>query len=60
THMNDWKEFFDMKVTANNESIIGSILKPEKIINSALILIIHIVGFVAAAILIFKKKDILS
>ncbi|MBC7722422.1 MAG: ABC transporter permease subunit, partial [Pedobacter sp.] len=47
THMNDWKEFFDMKVTANNESIIGSILKPEKIINSALILIIHIVGFVA-------------
>ena len=60
THMNDWKEFFDMKVTANNESIIGSVLKPEKIINSALILIIHIVGFVAAAILIFKKKDILS
>ena len=60
THMNDWKEFFDMKITANNESIIGSVLKPEKIINSALILIIHIVGFVAAAILIFKKKDILS
>ena len=60
THMNDWKEFFDMKVTENNESIIGSILKPEKIINSILVLLIHIVGFVAAAIIIFKKKDILS
>ena len=60
THMNDWKEFFDMKVTENNESIIGSILKPEKIINSILVLLIHTVGFVAAAIIIFKKKDILS
>ena len=60
THMNDWKEFFDMKVTENNESIIGSILKPEKIINSILVLLVHIVGFVAAAIIIFKKKDILS
>lgn len=60
THMNDWKEFFDMKVTDTNESIIGSVLKPEKIINSILVLLIHIVGFVTAAIVIFKKKDILS
>jgi len=60
THMNDWKEFFDMKVTETNESIIGSVLKPEKIINSILVLLIHIVGFVTAAIIIFKKKDILS
>jgi ABC-2 type transport system permease protein len=60
THMNDWKEFFDMKVTDTNESIIGSVLRPEKIINSILVLLIHIVGFVTAAILIFKKKDILS
>lgn len=60
THMNDWKEFFDMKVTDTNESIIGSVLRPEKIINSILVLLIHIVGFVTAAIIIFKKKDILS
>jgi ABC-2 type transport system permease protein len=60
THMNDWKEFFDMKVTDTNESIIGSVLRPEKIVNSILVLLIHIVGFVTAAILIFKKKDILS
>jgi ABC-2 type transport system permease protein len=58
--MNDWKEFFDMKVTDTNESIIGSVLRPEKIVNSILVLLIHIVGFVTAAILIFKKKDILS
>jgi ABC-2 type transport system permease protein len=60
THMNDWKEFFDMKVTETNESIIGSVLRPDKIINSILVLLVHIVGFVTAAILIFKKKDILS
>jgi len=60
THMNDWKEFFDMKITDTNESIIGSVLRPEKIINSILVLLIHIVGFVTAAIIIFKKKDILS
>jgi ABC-2 type transport system permease protein len=60
THMNDWKEFFDMKVTDTNESIIGSVLRPDKIINSILVLLIHIVGFVTAAIIIFKKKDILS
>ncbi|MFC4230742.1 ABC transporter permease [Parasediminibacterium paludis] len=60
THMNDWKEFFDMKVTETNESIIGSILRPDKIINSILVLLVHIIGFVTAAILIFKKKDILS
>lgn len=60
THMNDWKEFFDMKVTDTNESIIGSVLRPDKIINSIVVLLIHIVGFVTAAIIIFKKKDILS
>jgi len=60
THMNDWKEFFDIQVTENNEAIIGSIQKPEKIINSILVLLLHIVGFVTAAILVFKKKDILS
>ncbi|MDI9366463.1 MAG: ABC transporter permease subunit [Flavobacterium sp.] len=60
THMNDWKEFFDMKVTDTNESIIGSVLRPDKIINSILVLLIHIVGFVTAAIFIFKRKDILS
>ncbi len=36
THMVTWKEFFDIKVNAQGENIIGSIQYPEKIIQSAL------------------------
>ena len=60
THMITWKEFFDFKVNDANEAIVGSIQYPEKIIKSALVLIIHIVGFAGSAILLFRKKDILS
>ena len=60
THMIGWKEFFDIKVNDANEAIIGSIQNPQKIINSAMVLVIHIIGFVAASVWIFKKKDILS
>ena len=60
THMIGWKEFFDMKVNDANEAIIGSIQNPQKIINSALVLVLHIVGFVTASIFIFKRKDVLS
>ncbi len=60
THMVAWKEFFDVKVNADNESIRGSIQRPDKIINSSIILITHIVGFVGASIYLLKKKDILS
>lgn len=60
THMIGWKEFFDIKVNDANEAIIGSIQNPQKIINSALVLVAHIVGFVGAAVVIFKRKDILS
>ncbi len=60
THMNNWKEFFDIQVTDSNEAIIGSIQKPNKIINSIIVLLIHIVLFVSAGIFIFRKKDILS
>ncbi len=60
THMIGWKEFFDIKVNDANEAIVGSIQNPQKIINSALVLVIHIVGFVMASVLIFRKKDILS
>jgi ABC-2 type transport system permease protein len=55
-----WKEFFDVKVNADNESIVGTIQRPDKIINSALILIAHIVGFVGISVYSLKKKDILS
>jgi ABC-2 type transport system permease protein len=60
THMIGWKEFFDIKVNDANEAIIGSIQNPQRIIHSALVLVVHIVGFIAASVLIFKKKDVLS
>ncbi len=60
THLISWKEFFDLKVNDANEAIIGSIQNPQRIITSALVLLLHIVGFVGSAIFIFNKKDILS
>ncbi len=60
THMVNWKEFFDPKVNADNAIIIGSIQKPGRIITSSLVLVAHVVGFVVASIVLFRKKDILS
>ena len=60
THMNNWKEFFDEKVNANNEAITGTIQNPQRIINSALVLLGHTVGLLAVAVYVFKKKDVLS
>jgi ABC-2 type transport system permease protein len=60
THLISWKEFFDLKVNDANEAIIGSIQNPQRIITSALVLLLHIVGFVGAGIFIFNKKDVLS
>jgi ABC-2 type transport system permease protein len=60
THLISWKEFFDLKVNDANEAIMGSIQNPQRIITSALVLLLHIVGFVGAGILIFNKKDVLS
>ena len=60
THMNNWKEFFDLQVNANNEAIQGSILNVAKIKNSLVVLGLHIILFVTIAIQIMKRKDILS
>jgi ABC-2 type transport system permease protein len=60
THMNNWKEFFDLQVNADNEAIKGSILNITKIKNSLIVLTLHIILFVSASVLIVKKKDILS
>jgi ABC-2 type transport system permease protein len=60
THMNNWKEFFDIQVNANNEAIKGSILNIPKIKTSLIVLTLHIALFVSASIMIIKKKDILS
>jgi ABC-2 type transport system permease protein len=60
THMIGWKEFFDIRVNDANEAIIGSIQDPGRILNSALVLLAHIVGFVGISIWVFRKKDVLS
>ncbi|TDO26750.1 ABC transporter permease [Sediminibacterium goheungense] len=60
THMISWKEFFDIQVTESNEAILGSIQNKDRILHSAMVLIIHVIVFVSAAIVIFRKKDILS
>lgn len=60
THMIGWKEFFDIQVTDTNEAVVGSIQYPERIIKSAVVLFIHIILFVVAAIVVFRKKDVLS
>jgi ABC-2 type transport system permease protein len=60
SHMLAWKGFFDVKLNANGEQIIGSIENPVAIMQSAAILIIHILGFWIISILVFRKKDILS
>lgn len=59
-HMLRWKDFFDTRVTESNEGIIGSIQDLKGILNSAAVLIGHIIFFVSLAIVIFRKKDILS
>jgi hypothetical protein len=58
--MNNWKEFFDIKVNDGNEAITGSILNIAKIKNSLIVLSAHIVLFVTVAVYITKRKDILS
>lgn len=60
THMIGWKEFFDIRVNDANEAVVGSIQNPDRILRSAIVLVVHIVGFVTAAIWVFRKKDILS
>ncbi len=60
THTIDWKEFFDEKVNASNEAITGSIQNMPRIINSIIVLIVHIVGLFLASIFVMRRKDVLS
>ncbi len=60
TQMISWKEFFDIQVNESNEAITGSIQHADRILKSSLVLFLHIVGFVVASLVVFRKKDILS
>lgn len=55
-----WKGFFYIATTSEGIPIKGSIENWPSVRNSLFILIAHIVIFVSAAIIIFKKKDILT
>jgi ABC-2 type transport system permease protein len=60
SHMLGWKGFFDIRATAGNSAVPGSIQNLPAIIKSALILVGHIIFFVGTAVVIFRKKDVLS
>jgi len=60
SHMLGWKGFFDVKVNADNEQIVGSVENLGAVLRSAGILALHIVGFWAASVWFFRRKDILS
>ncbi len=55
-----WKGFFYIGTNADGEPIRGSIENWPAIRNSLGILLAHIVLFVGTAIVVFRKKDILS
>lgn len=60
THMIGWKGFFDVKVNAQREAIVGSVENLPAVITSAGILLLHILVFLGVAMVVFRKKDILS
>jgi ABC-2 type transport system permease protein len=60
SHMVAWKGFFYVKSTEEGETIKGSIENLPAIARSFSILLAYIVLFTGAAIISFRKKDILS
>jgi len=60
TQMVIWKEFFDEKVTANNEVIAGSIQDLPAIIHALIVLSVYIIVLVSATIFVMRRKDVLS
>jgi ABC-2 type transport system permease protein len=60
SHMLAWKGFFYTKVDANGNSIPGSMENLGAVMRSMGVLLTYIFLFVTSAIVVFKKKDILS
>ena len=60
SHMLGWKGFFDVQINENNEQIVGSIENLPAVMISGGILLLHIIGFLIASIVVFRKKDVLS
>lgn len=60
SHMVAWKGFFYMKADADGATISGTIQNLPAILRSMSILLIYTVVFVGSAVLVFRRKDILS
>ncbi len=60
SHMLAWKGFFYSRSDGQGGAINGSIENLPSILRSLAILIVYIVGFVTAAVVVFRRKDILS
>jgi ABC-2 type transport system permease protein len=60
THMVAWKGFFYVRANEEGTTIRGSIENLPAILKSLSILLLYIFAFVATAIWVFRKKDILS
>lgn len=60
SHMLAWKGFFYVNATSEGTTIKGSIENLPGILRSLSILLLYIAGFVTTAIVVFRKKDILS
>ena len=60
SHMLAWKGFFYVNATPEGTTIKGSIENLPGILRSLSILLLYIAGFVTTAIVVFRKKDILS
>jgi len=60
SHMLGWKGFFDVKVNADHEQIVGSVENIGAVLRSAIVLALHIIGFWVASIVVFRRKDIMS
>jgi len=60
SHMLGWKGFFYLKTNAEGVSIPGTIENLPAVMKSMGILLGYIVLFAGSAIVVFKKKDILS
>jgi ABC-2 type transport system permease protein len=60
SHMLGWKGFFDIKVSESGSAVVGSIYNLPGIMRSAMVLLAHIIFFVALTIVVFRRKDVLS
>lgn len=60
TYMLGWKGFFYIGVDADGQTIKGTIENFPAILKSIGVLTVYTIGFVAASVIAFNKKDILS